>query len=260
LDVPVEEEIGGNGTLSSLLYDEHFDEAICLEPTELRVFRGHRGCLTFKVSITGRSVHMGGGETGIDAIASAIDLIMRLRVLEQELLLEAKNDPAFRDWPKPLQLNVGMIEGGEWSGSVPEHCTVVADIGFLPSYSLEQIQERVREVCVLPPSDNAPSIDVDFHTGLRNDAYLSDAEAPLIQELLVAADVEPREAIGWNVSCDARLYAKVSGVPTAIFGSGSLTNAHSPHEHVLISELGKGIGVLAAFLSAPGFDETSAVG
>ena len=113
LDLPIEEEIGGNGTLSSLLYDEPIDEAVCLEPTSLRVYRGHRGCLTFKVAVVGRSVHTVSGEVGIDAVEGAIAVIDRLRQLEAHLLERARTEPAFAAWDRPLQLNIGVIQGGE---------------------------------------------------------------------------------------------------------------------------------------------------
>ena len=79
LDLPIEEEIGGNGTLNLLLHNPSADEAVCLEPTGLQVLRGHRGCLSFQVDVHGRSVHMGSTGTGLDAIAGAIDVIAALR-------------------------------------------------------------------------------------------------------------------------------------------------------------------------------------
>jgi acetylornithine deacetylase len=258
LDLPIEEEIGGNGTLSSLLYGEPVDEAVCLEPTSLEVFRGHRGCLTFHVTVAGRSVHMGSGEDGIDAIRGAIAIIERLRDLETELLAAAAADPAFQGWARPLQLNIGVINGGEWSGSLPERCVIIGDLGFLPSTSLGGVERRIEDACRSVDDHRiAAGLRIDFHTGLRNDAYLSPADAPVVRDLAVAtASVTGAPSVanpvrGWNVSCDARLYAKVAGVPTAIFGSGGLADAHSPHERVAVPDLAAGAAVLARFLSTP---------
>jgi acetylornithine deacetylase len=256
LDLPIEEEIGGNGTLSSLLYDEPIDEAICLEPTSLQVYRGHRGCLTFKVTVAGRSVHMGSGEVGIDAIKGAIAVIERLRQLEAHLLERARTEPAFATWERPLQLNIGVIQGGEWSGSVPERCMLWGDLGFLPPSSLDDVASMIEKACrsVDDPRDGA-SLHLDFATGLRNDAYLTDERAPVVTELATAAAMvtgtgRPTVA-GWNVSCDARLYAKVAKKPTVIFGSGALADAHSPHERVSLRELATGAVILATFLREP---------
>jgi acetylornithine deacetylase len=255
LDIPIEEEIGGNGTLSSILYGEHIDEAICLEPTSLRVFRGHRGCLTFKVTAIGRSVHMGSGEAGVDAIRGAIAAIDQMRHLETRLLTQARSDPAFGSWERPLQLNVGIIHGGEWSGSIPERCTFWGDLGFLPSTSLDGVAEMIEAACrSVDDTRVASSLVVDFAAGLRNDAYLTDHRAPVVAALATAAAGVTGEYVstvgGWKVSCDGRLYANVAQVPTLIFGSGALANAHSPHEQVSLREIATGSAILAEFLSS----------
>lgn len=255
LDLPIEEEIGGNGTLSQVLHAPDADEAICLEPTSLEVLRGHRGCLTFRVDVYGRSVHMGSSATGMDAIAGAIDVIGKLRALERELLSQAADEPGFEHVGTPLQLNVGMISGGEWSGSVPERCTVLADFGFLPSMSLSDMESRIEQACrSISSAWMSERLSVRFDVGLRNDAYMSPTDARVIAELGAAAAryLAQRHPIGgWRVSCDARLYQKVGGLPTAVFGSGSLVNAHSPHEEVSLTEVGTGAAILADFLSTP---------
>jgi acetylornithine deacetylase len=255
LDLLIEEEIGGNGALSSILYGEHFDEAICLEPTSLRVFRGHRGCLSFKVTVVGRSVHMGSGEAGVDAIRGAIAAIDQLRNLESDLLAKARNDPAFASWERPLQLNIGIIQGGEWSSSIPERCTFWGDLGFLPSSSLDDVATMIEAACRSVGDENiAANLIVDFAAGLRNDAYLTDHRASVVAALATAAAEITGDHLstldGWKVSCDARLYAKVAHVPTLVFGSGALAHAHSPHEQVSLREIATGSAVLAKYLSS----------
>ncbi|MGY2026953.1 M20 family metallopeptidase [Nocardia gipuzkoensis] len=254
LDLPIEEEIGGNGTLSLILHDPGADEAVCLEPTSLQVLRGHRGCLSFRVDIRGRSVHMGSTATGLDAIAGAIDVAAALRELERTMLAEAADEPGFEGVTSPLQLNIGKIQGGEWSGSLAERCTLWADLGFLPSMSLDDVAARVDAACrSIPDQTMAGQLKVRFDIGLRNDAYLTPPGQPVVDHLARAVGrhidgVEPPR--GWRVSCDARLYSKIAGLPTVIFGSGSLADAHSPHERISLAELETGIAILARFLSA----------
>jgi acetylornithine deacetylase len=42
---------------------------------------------------------------------------------------------------------------------------------------------------------------------------------------------------GWISSCDARLWRKVGGMPTVVFGPGSLSVAHSNRESVRIEDI-----------------------
>ena len=257
VDLPIEEEVGGNGTLALALAlaAEEADEAICLEPTSLEVMRGHRGCLTFRVEVQGRSVHMGSKSTGMDAIAGAIDVVSALRSLEKRLLTAAASEEGFENVANPLQLNIGIISGGEWSGSVAERCVVDGDLGFLPSMSLADVEREIEESCrSIPSTWMAERLKVRFDVGLRNDACLIAADEPVVTDLASAIrrhDMGQGQVGAWWVSCDARLYQKVRGLPTVIFGSGSLADAHSSHERVSLSEIAKGAAVLADFLSTP---------
>ena len=47
----------------------------------------------------------------------------------------------------------------------------------------------------------------------------------------------PSEVYGWNVSCDARLYAKLAGLPTVVYGVSDIREAHSDGEKVLWASL-----------------------
>jgi acetylornithine deacetylase len=57
--------------------------------------------------------------------------------------------------------------------------------------------------------------------------------------------------LAWRASCDARHYAQEANIPTAIFGAGSLSDAHSADEKIDIDQMRIGIKALAIFLSSP---------
>src|SRR5699024_8950243 len=86
LDLVIEEEVSGNGTISSIMHGIDVDTVIVMEPTDLKVYRGHRGCITANFEIKGKSVHMGSNQTGINAIECGYHLIKRLKVYEAYLL------------------------------------------------------------------------------------------------------------------------------------------------------------------------------
>lgn len=254
LDMPIEEEIGGNGTLSTVLHGVDATQVIVLEPTKLEIFRGHRGCLTFEVQVTGKSVHMGGDSSGISAIKVAMEVIKGLEAFEIRLLDEAKQDQDFNVWSRPLQLNVGLIKGGEWVGSVPENCSITCNLGFLPSYSIETLEQSIRQVCEDAVAHlKGVKLNFDFACGLRNDAYIQPKDNDLVLQLQQSVnDVLGKSTSlthGWLVSCDARYYDKVTNIPVVVFGSGDLNDAHSAHENVEISELAKGTAILVNFLT-----------
>ncbi|MFP3902917.1 MAG: peptidase M20, partial [Armatimonadota bacterium] len=57
------------------------------------------------------------------------------------------------------------------------------------------------------------------------------------------------EVYGWNVSCDARLYNALAGLPTIVFGVDDIAAAHGPDEKVKWSEVVKGAKAVALALA-----------
>ncbi|WP_434579002.1 M20/M25/M40 family metallo-hydrolase [Pseudomonas sp. Z5-35] len=257
LDLVSEEEVGGNGTLSTILHGVLADLVIVFEPTDLAVHRGHRGCLTCEATIIGKSVHMGSDSEGLSAINVAVRLMEELKKLEHEMLADAKGDPAFSIWKRPLQINIGKILGGEWPGTVPERCNLVFNVGFLPKNSMIEIETILEDlVRSLEQVFLGVRIDLNFHAGLRNKAYLESEDNSLLRHLGESISISRRIARGapiyaWRASCDARHYAHEANVPTAIFGAGSLGDAHSSHERIEIDQMRIGIKALSLFLMGP---------
>jgi len=250
----IEEEISGNGTLSSILHGVNSDLVIVMEPTSLLVYRGHRGCITATIEINGKSVHMGSDETGINAIECSYYTMNSLKELELQMLKEANNNKDFSIWKKPLQINFGKIFGGDWPGSVAERCTLVSNIGFLPDYSLDEMKNIITNTCLGTKDDWTNKNTMVKFDGLQNDAYIIDSTDDNIKAILDSLNkngVDQKESYGWRVSCDAYLYHKLLKVPTIIFGSGDLSNAHSAHEKVALREIEKGILIMADYLSRP---------
>jgi acetylornithine deacetylase len=229
LDFVIEEEIGGNGALSTALHGLRADGCVVLEPTDLEVFRGHRGCLGFRASWEGTATHMGAAGS-VNPIAPAAAFVTALGELEARWADDARQDPDYAGWARPVQLNVGRIEGGSWHGTRPDRCTVLGNLGFLPQLGLEGAA-RAAEALVARAGSGTIAFDA-----IHNDAYVEEADLPFV---VGAAEIlgHQRHTRAWNVSCDARTYHQVAGIPTVIFGAGTLAAAHSSAESVSIAAL-----------------------
>lgn len=253
-DFVVEEEIGGNGTLASILHGCPADEVVVLEPTSLAVFHGHRGCLSFEVAITGQAAHMGSAGAGLSAIDGAVEVLAGLRRLEGAMHAEAADDPAFATWDRPTPVSVGYIHGGEWHGSFPAHCELRGNVGFLPRYDCDDVRVMLEDVLSkLPDPWNDGRCRLTYG-GIHNDAYVIDPATPLVGRLTAAVErqggpaPDPR---AWSASCDARLFHRLLGLPVVIFGCGDLAQAHADGETLEVAELALGMRALAEFLATP---------
>lgn len=252
IQIVSEEEVGGNGALAAIVDRPAADGVIVLEPTGLRGFCANRGSQWYRFEVEGRSVHMGRKWEGVNAIEMACELIRDLGHYEQGLLEASRNVPLFEEYEIPVQVNVGQIEGGDWPASVAGFCAFEGGVGFLPNLNRARIREDLQRL--IAESANPwirEHARVTFNR-LKNEAYASNPGHPMVRtfhETLGRMGLDARPA-GWNVSCDARLYATVAGIPAIVFGAGGIAQAHTRGEYVEMAQVLRAAEVLAAFVRA----------
>lgn len=132
--------------------------------------------------------------------------------------------------------------------------------GFLPSHELEEVCDRMREAVRRGIREylELASLPADAIEGriafdkLHNAAYTRPADGPAMRAMLgaaAAAGIYKGEPVrGWDVSCDARIFAREFPRAEVItFGPGALAQAHGNDEHVAIREVIAAAEALARF-------------
>ncbi|MCM8772308.1 MAG: ArgE/DapE family deacylase [Candidatus Omnitrophica bacterium] len=239
IEVVIEEEVGGNGTLSLLRNGYTGDGAIVLEPTNLKIAPANRGAVWFKLEIEGKSVHMGKIWEGVNAIEKFCFLYPKMKEYEKKLIEESKNVPLFENYKQPVQLNIGIIKGGTWPSMVCGKVEVEGGIGFLPNKSLKEIKEEFENLI-----KNCGDEWIKEHyklsfPKLHNDSYSIPPNHILVETLKKSSEEVGIKPVveGFIASCDARLFNKVGNIPVVVFGPGCLEDAHSSNEKIKISDI-----------------------
>jgi acetylornithine deacetylase/succinyl-diaminopimelate desuccinylase len=100
--------------------------------------------------------------------------------------------------------------------------------------------------------DAVPSLAGQFDLTFmyRHDSSVLDANHSLPQGLLAASAAlgRPTHVDAMTASCDAWLYRNHLGIPTVVYGPGSLKVAHSKDEQIAVRELADAAETLATFL------------
>ena len=246
----IEEEAGGNGSLSAILGGCRADAAIVLEPTGLGVRSANRGAVWFTLAVGGRSVHMGRYSEGVSAFEEMLGLLKILKGYETLLREASKGIPGFPDDPSPVVVNIGRVKAGDWPSTVPGECVVEGGIAFLPNRTARRIEEEVRALIDAKATPWAREHARFVLTGLRNEAFETASGHPAVVCFRDAAEsvLGPRPAEGWPASCDARLFYHRGGMPTVVFGAGDLRRAHAPDEQIEMLDILRAAEVLARFL------------
>src|SRR5919206_3318234 len=150
------------------------DFAITGEPTDLHVGVQAKGVCMVRVVVRGRAAHGSTPWLGDNAVLKAIDVFRRI-----ETLPFARESSELFDRPS---INLGRIQGGDALNKVPDECTMVVDIRYLPNQDPGEILEQIRGI---------PDIEIP-KMFIRKPAYVSRSN-PFVQ---VLCDVAGRLTTG----------------------------------------------------------------
>jgi acetylornithine deacetylase/succinyl-diaminopimelate desuccinylase family protein len=238
----VDEERGGTGTrflledpaLKKTSSTKPYMAAVVCEPTNLEVQTCHKGTLFFSITVYGRSAHGSQPERGINAIYGMMEVIQALRHLHSELR-EKRRHPLLGT----PSLNVGTIHGGTVTNAVPDKCVITVDTRLIPG---EKVEDRIAEIEAFLEGVRKANPQMRFALDriLSVEPAETPPEADVVTALLEAQEyvLGSRKPIsGFEACCDASSLVNLAKIPTAIFGPGSLQEAHTANEFVEISQL-----------------------
>lgn len=239
LQLVTEEEVGGNGALAFIHAGRRADGVVVMEPSLAQIHPANRGALWFQIGIEGVSMHMGRMHEGISAIDKGIALIASFKEYEKELVALSKGYRGFERYDHPVQLNVGIFQGGHWPSAVAGEAIIEGGVGFLPNKAMTDVRADLERIVATHPDQWIREHTTIAFDKLRNDSFEIPYDHPLPAALHAAARESglTSEIFGWNVSCDARLYARVGNLPVVVFGPGDLATAHGPNEHFAVADM-----------------------
>lgn len=245
----IEEECTGNGALD---VSRRFraDAALVTEPTGGSFTQAHVGVLWFRIAIKGESAHAAVAWKGVNAISKAVPVIQELEALDRKL--NETVHPLFEGVQHPINLNIGVIQGGDWPSTVPGACELRCRLSFYPGQTVAQMRDEVEAaVARAAESDewlreHPPVVSYD---GFRSGGSVVSMDEPSVRLLeawhqrVTGTDLVPRSGTGTN---DMR-YFNFAGIPAGCYGAGG-QNMHAADEWLDIDTLVPTAKVVSAFL------------
>ncbi len=242
VQIVIEEEVGGNGALALIRQGCQADGVIVVEASGLDVFPANRGAVWFRAQTSGTPTHMGRRHEAQNAIEKMMEAIKWMLAYEKELIAASAGYPLFERYEAPVQLCLGTIRAEGWPSMVAGECVLEGGVGFLPNKAMDDVKQELYDA-VMRSDDEwlREHFELTFPR-LHNDAYEIAPDHPLVTTLhqSVCDCGIPSEVYGWNVSCDARLYAKLADLPTVVYGASDIGEAHSNGEKVSWAEVVRG--------------------
>jgi succinyl-diaminopimelate desuccinylase len=201
--------------------------AIIAEPTELRPIVASKGVLRWKVSTEGKAAHSSKPHLGVNAI------VHMARVVEELEKAAAGLKDRVHPLLGPATLNIGVIRGGVQVNFVPDRCEIEIDRRLLPGEKANDVlagyQALLDRLCNRYPSMRL-SVEPPW---ISDEAMETSAESRVAR---TAAEVLremglPDSLVGVPFGSDASKLSR-NGIPSIIFGPGSIDRAHAAVEYV----------------------------
>jgi acetylornithine deacetylase len=237
LETVIEEECTGNGTLAARARGYEADAAIIPEPLGQTALEAQVGVMWARVTVRGKGAHAERASESVNAILKAYPLMSAVKELEQRVNDPKYRIPQFQGSPHPLNYNVGIVQGGDWTSSVPEECTFEVRISAYPGEDLGEVQSRFKshlaEAASRDPwlSENPP--EVSFYA-FRAEGCIVDRNEPVfsaLQEHHRSVMEKDLEFFSFTGTTDIRFFNLYRSTPATCYGPVG-ANLHAPDEWV----------------------------
>jgi acetylornithine deacetylase len=255
----VNEEHAGNGTLDLVRRGYDADAAIILEPTNNRVAVSHPGGLYWQVTVPGRARSPGarwheGAQEGVSAIEKLPPVLEALLGLEREYNAKPNDDPT-EQGRAAFSLVIGKVQGGHYETVTASEVVLRGGAYFAPGVGeIHEIMKSFRESIA---ASNQGDQFLCRHPARLEFLHHDDStrQSPQIPIAVAMSDLLRRRRGDGDIhpgpfACDMRHLVNQGGIPSIIFGPGTIAQAHKPDEHIAIHEYLNCIEHLITFIAS----------
>ena len=242
-----DEEIGGFGAPVLVADMEQTPPrpaiAIVGEPTNMKIITGHKGGFEMRTTVSGFEAHASDPRKGVSAISTAVKFISYLDKVAANLAQNAHADSAFD--PPYTTINTGTIHGGTARNIIAGTCVFDWELRPIPEDNGDALIEKIQayaELELLPAMQEVyPNAKIETEMQARVpalDQTTAQAASTLLREI---TNLNSTNVVAF--ATDAGHFCN-AGISTAVFGPGSIEQAHKPDEFIEISEIEACLGLL----------------
>jgi acetylornithine deacetylase len=203
--------------------------------------------------IRGAPGHVLDTASATNAIEKSYLIMSALRELEEEMN-RGEFPPSYRDFAHPLNLNIGILRGGDWPSTVPAKAEFHCRMAFFPGTTYGEICQKiiqtVKQAAEKDPWLRETSPTVEFY-GLRSEGYSVSRKLPALMTLNSChKSLEGKEAESFKLTAttDCRAFYHFGNAQATCYGPNG-RKIHAENECVDMDSVINTSKVYALFLS-----------
>lgn len=250
INVVIDEEVSGHGTLDTVIRGYHADAGISGETSDLAVQPACIGRIWFEIAIDGKPAGVQKRYEGVSGIELGYKVVKAVQALEDRRVATVKH-PLYPNALDSLPCLIGSFSAGNYPSAFPASCLLKGSIGTVPGEDHEGVkQSLVDQIAAAAAEDQWMKDHPPVVRFVGYDAQASEipSDHPIVKlvgdNYRVVTGREPT-ITGRQGAADTRFLNEYGNTPTVIFGPGSTAVMHANDEYVSIEDYITSIKVMA---------------
>jgi acetylornithine deacetylase len=250
VNVVIDEEVSGHGTLDTVIRGYKADAGISGETSDLAVQPACIGRIWFEIEIHGKPAGIQKRYEGISGIELGYKIVKAVADLEAKRVATVTH-PLYPNALDTLPCIIGSFSAGNYPSAFPANCLLKGSMGTVPGEDhegvkrslVDQIARAAAEdpwMKLHPPKVRFVGYDAEASEIPRDHAIV----ATVCKNYREITGRDP-EISGRQGAADTRFLNRYANTPTVIFGPGSTAVMHANDEYVSLDDYMTSIKVMA---------------
>jgi acetylornithine deacetylase len=250
INVVIDEEVSGHGTLDTVIRGYKADAGISGETSDLAVQPACIGRIWFEIEVHGKPAGIQKRYEGISGIELGNKIVKAVADLEAKRVATITH-PLYPNALDTLPCIIGSFSAGNYPSAFPANCLLKGSIGTVPGEDHEGVkQSLVDQIARAAAEDPWMKVHPPKVRFVGYDAQAS--EIPRDHAIVETVCKNYKEITGRDPqisgrqgAADTRFLNLYANTPTVIFGPGSTAVMHADDEYVSIDDYMTSIKVMA---------------
>ncbi|RUM95080.1 ArgE/DapE family deacylase, partial [Pseudaminobacter arsenicus] len=250
INVVIDEEVSGHGTLDTVIRGYRADAGISGETSDLHVQPACIGRIWFQIDVEGKPAGIQQRYLGISAIELGNKVVKAVQELEDHRVATVKH-PLYPSAIDSLPCIIGSFQAGNYPSAFPASAVLKGSIGTVPGEDHEGVKQslvdKIAEMAAQDEwmKDHPPVVRFVGYDAEASEIARDHPIVELVSKTYTELTGKQPVISGRQGAADTRFLNSYGQTPTVIFGPGSTAVMHANDEYVSIDDYLTAIKVMA---------------
>jgi acetylornithine deacetylase len=250
INVVIDEEVSGHGTLDTVMRGYKADAGISGETSDLAVQPACIGRIWFEIAVQGKPAGIQKRYEGISGIDLGNKVVQAVKELEDHRVATVRH-PLYPNALDSLPCIIGSFQAGNYPSAFPDTALLRGSIGTVPGEDHEGVKQslvdKISEMAAQDPwmKDHPPVVRFVGYDAQASEIPVDHPIVDLVSRNYTELTGKQPVISGRQGAADTRFLNLYAHTPTVIFGPGSTAVMHANDEYVSIADYITSIKVMA---------------